>query len=213
MNRQFHLNFPPFSHDFLKRGMFFQMFKSYPTPAPSMRVRINPGHWWLNNEAFIDWDGGFSPIFKSPNNNAYWALLVLNPSNNQPKIVYGNASSEPKPPHCPTEHLPIAWVYLEDTTTIITRKHLFDARPFFASHRHFDARDFIEHAGTGIHLFKFTDQNKAKFYSIVPGENVFLQLINEDELRLDISADIGFESVCLLDMGYFVDVPPCSPSP
>jgi len=213
MNRQFHLNLPPFSHDFLKRGMFFQMFKSYPTPAPSMRVRIKPGHFWLNNDAFIDWDGGVSPMFHAPNSHAYWALLSLNPNNQRPTITYGSNTAEPIPPRCPTEHLPIAWVYLEDTTTAITRRHLFDARPFFTSHRHFDARDFMEHGGTGVHLFRFTDQNKAKFYSIVPGENVFLQLINEDELRLDISADIGFDDVCLLDMGYFSDDPACTGNP
>ena len=209
----FNLNFPPYSHDFLKRGMFFQMFKAYPTPTPSMRVRINSGHFWLNNESFVDWNGGLSPTIIAPSQYAYWALITINYKLKVANVVYGTASLNPEPPECPSEHLPIAWIYLEGTTTQITRSHLFDARPFFSSTRQFDAKDFIEPGGTGIQLFDFTAQNKARFKSIVPGQNVFLQEINPGELKLDVTADIGFEDVSLIDMGSFTEDPDATPNP
>ncbi len=198
------MRLPPYSNFFTSKGMYFHMFKATPTPHPSLRVRINQGEFWLNNATQVEYAGGLSPIFILPSSNAKWCLLVIN-QNGYPDIIYGESSVNPEPPECRGEHLPVAWVYLESTDSKITKKNVFDARPFMQAHKHFDAESLIEQGGAGIPTFEFTPEGTAKIYSFVAGEGVTIQQLNPFELQFDLSADIGIDNVVLFDMGYFVD--------
>ena len=198
------MRLPPYSNYFTSKSMYFHMFKTSTTPHPSLRVRINQGEYWLNNAEQVEYAGGISPIFIVPTSNAKWCLLTIN-QNGYPNIIYGATSANPEPPECRSGSLPIAWVYLESTDTKITRKNLFDARPFMQAHKHFSAKSLMEQGGTGIPTFEFTSAGKAKMYSFVAGEGITIQQLNPYELQFDVAVDIGFENITLLDMGYFID--------
>lgn len=187
----------------IDKGMFFKLFKVSSTPDPSLRVRISEGALWLNNRKYILYEGGYSPFLQIPTSNARWVLLSLNPANRLPQITYGPIALDPVKPDCPSEHMPLAYILLESGMTKILNNQIYDARPFFISTKHFDAKDFIESMGGGIPIFEFSG-DRARFYTLKPGKNISIQQYDPGELTFEVDVDIGFDDVILIDCGYFL---------
>ena len=126
------MNRPPKGDDYRRGNFAGMMFQPSANDTPDMTIRIKPGSFWINNEKFIEYEGGVSPVISAPSSGAKWVLVAINKAG---KCVIVNGlprANNPEPPTLSQNMLPLAFVYIKSSTNVITNDMVYDARPEFA---------------------------------------------------------------------------------
>lgn len=127
------LNQPPSGSTFRNANAPYQMLRVTANGIPDMSVRIDEGGFWVNNERYVEFIGGPSPVVVAPLvvDTAYWVVFVLN-MYGQVELLYGKAVlNNPQLPSIPYNSLPLAAVLVNSTCTQITQDMINDVRPVF----------------------------------------------------------------------------------
>lgn len=124
----------PIKGDSYRRGQYAHvMFQASASDVPSMRIKINEGSFWANNKELVEYGGGQSPVIEAPKSGAKWVLVAINKLG---KAVLYNGQAVPNNPDAPKVDknvLPVAFVYIKSSTTVITNDMIYDARPLYAA--------------------------------------------------------------------------------
>lgn len=96
--------------------------------TPAMTLYVGAAYYYVNS--FKRWTGGNSPAFTAPAMSARYDLLYLG-NDDQLHIQIGTAAAwgaAPDFPSVPAGSIPIAFVYLTNSTTTLTESNIVDAR-------------------------------------------------------------------------------------
>jgi len=148
------VNRPPKGDEYRRGNFAGMMFQPSANDTPDMTIRIKQGSFWINNEKFIEYAGGVSPKIEVPSSGAKWVLVALNKTG---KCVIVNGlprANNPEPPTLSQNMLPLAFVYVKSSTTVITNDMVYDARPEFVV------------GGYPIHHNDLQNRNKDNAHSI-----------------------------------------------
>lgn len=125
------ISVPPIGDDNRRTGAYFTPLAVSSQASPNMTVQINPGSFYTANAVYKEYAGGNSPTISAPTSNAKWVVIVLNESA-LISVLNGAASSNPVLPTIPEDVLPLAGIFVSDTTTSITSDMVFDLRPLWS---------------------------------------------------------------------------------
>ena len=124
----------PIKGDAFRRGQYAQvMFQAQASAVPDMRININEGSFWVNNNTLVEYGGGQSPVIEAPSTGAKWVLVAINKLG---KVILYNGvpvANNPEAPKVDKNVLPIAFVYVKSSSTVITNDMIYDARPLYAA--------------------------------------------------------------------------------
>lgn len=127
------LNQPPSGSTFRNANAPYQMLRVSANGIPDMSVRVEEGGFWANNENYVEFIGGPSPVVVAPSvvDSAYWVAVVLN-MYGQLELLYGEAVlNNPQLPVIPYNALPLAAILVNSSCTQITQDMINDVRPVF----------------------------------------------------------------------------------
>ena len=126
------MNRPPKGDEYRRGNFAGMMFQPSANDTPDMTVRIKQGAFWINNEKFVEYAGGVSPKIEAPRTGAKWVLVALNKAGKCVLVNGAVRSNNPEPPTLSQNMLPLAFVYVKSSTTVITNDMVYDARPEFS---------------------------------------------------------------------------------
>lgn len=126
------LSLPPKGSSSKKLGSYFAPLKVVAQALPNMTVKISEGTFWTSTNEHMEYIGGTSPTIAAPTSDAKWVLVTVK-STGLLNIVDGTASGTPVLPDSSTykDELPLAAVFIGDTTTAITNDMIYDLRPLW----------------------------------------------------------------------------------
>ena len=126
------ISLPPKGSDSKKLGAYFAPLKVEAQSTPDMTVKIAEGAFWTGDTEYKEYVGGTSPTIGAPASDAKWVVVALT-SNGQITLIDGTASSSPDLPATSnfTNRLPLAAIFVGDTTTSITNDMIYDLRPMW----------------------------------------------------------------------------------
>jgi len=124
---------PPKGDASKKLGSYFTPLKVEPQASPNMTVKVSAGSFWTAARTHMEYIGGTSPTITAPTSDAKWVLLTINDTGVL-NVVNGIASSTPvlPVPSLYQDELPLAAIFVGDTTTAITADMVFDVRPLWS---------------------------------------------------------------------------------
>lgn len=122
------ISIPPKGDADKKIGANFAPLSVVAQDTPNMTVKVRAGWFYNTSNAVVEYTGGNSPTFSAPVSNAVWAVVSVNDSGSI-VLTYGTPAVTPALPTIPG--MPLAFVYLTSTTTVITNDKVFDARPLY----------------------------------------------------------------------------------
>lgn len=127
------ISLPPKGSAAKKLGSYFTPLKVEAQASPNMTVRVSEGSFWTANNEYVEYIGGTSPNISAPLSDAKWVLVTIT-SNGMINIVDGVPSGNPElpPPSTYKNELPLAAIFVGDTTTAITNDMIFDLRPLWS---------------------------------------------------------------------------------
>ena len=126
------MNRPPKGDEYRRGNSAGMMFQPSANDTPDMTIRIKQGSFWINNEKFIEYEGGVSPVIEAPRSGAKWVVVALNKAGKAVLINGLPRPNNPEPPTLTQNMLPLAFVYVKSSTEVITNDMVYDARPQFA---------------------------------------------------------------------------------
>ena len=125
----------PIKGDAFRRGQYAQvMFQAQASAVPDMRISINEGSFWVNNNILVEYGGGQSPVIEAPATGAKWVLVAINKLG---KVILYNGVPVPNNPEAPKVDknvLPIAFVYVKSSSKVITnivQRKTKTGKPFY----------------------------------------------------------------------------------
>lgn len=126
------VSLPPKGDSAKRLGSYFSPLKVEAQATPDMTVKVNEGAFWDADGNYVEYIGGNSPQISAPTSGAKWVLVTLTP-NGMINIVDGVESAQPDLPSPSTYkgELPLAAIFVGDTTTAITNDMIFDFRPLW----------------------------------------------------------------------------------
>lgn len=124
------ISIPPKGDDAKRIGAHFTPLSVVALDIPELKVFIKEGGFWNAEGEYVEFVGGESPLFTAPSTLAKLVVVALD-GDGSLEIYNGAASSNPQLPAIPDDNLPLAAVFVSDTTTEITNSAIFDLRPLF----------------------------------------------------------------------------------
>jgi len=127
------ISLPPKGDTAKKLGAYFTPLRVSAQAVPNMSVFVSEGSFWTANNEHMEYFGGTSPTVSAPASDAKWVLITVT-STGLLNVVDGIASGTPvlPPASSYTNELPLAALFIGDTTTAITDAMIFDARPLWS---------------------------------------------------------------------------------
>lgn len=125
------MNRPPRGNEYRALGAHMSMFEIMQQPVPNMTVQIRAGSFWANGTDFVEFPGGSSPAITKPATGAKWVIVGIDTSAIIVLLEGTSALNNPPVPVIPKNTLPCAAIYVQSTTTSITREMIYDLRPVF----------------------------------------------------------------------------------
>lgn len=116
---------------FRRENAHFANLKVRAQYTPGLTVRVAAGGYWLNDITYVEYTGGNSPALTAAATNAKWSMILLN-STGAIEVLDGTEAASPVFPSITAGRIPLAAVYMQTTTTVITNDMVFDTRPIFA---------------------------------------------------------------------------------
>ena len=116
-----------------KLGAYFAPLKAAAQATPNMTVQVSEGSFWTATNEHQEYIGGTSPIISAAGSLAKWVLVTVK-STGVLNIVNGVDSGTPVLPDPSTykDELPIAAIFVGDTTTALTNDMIYDLRPLWS---------------------------------------------------------------------------------
>ena len=182
------ISLPPKGSDAKKLGAYFTPLKVEAQATPNMTVKVAEGSFWTANNEYMEYIGGTSPTISAPGSDAKWVLVTVT-NTGMINVVNGVASGTPDLP--PTSsyknELPLAAIFIGDTTTAISSDMIYDLRPMWSippdSVSQTQLNDFatITYVDNGLNTkANFTGTPEANFTLNVGGSS-----INDSGLYVD----------------------------
>lgn len=139
------MNVPLYGDSLRRNNAILQVLKVQAQDDPSMSVKVNPGTP-LVGTGLIEYVGGNSPTFTAASaGKSKWVLVSLTHLGVIALTNGVEATSSPVPPAIPNKYIPLALVYIQDTTVKITPDMIFDIRGVWSqstpAHNDLDSRD------------------------------------------------------------------------
>lgn len=127
------ISLPPKGSDAKKLGAYFTPLKVEAQSAPNMTVKVAEGSFWTEANEHMEYIGGTSPTISAPSADAKWVLVTVT-NTGMLNIVNGAASGTPvlPAPSSYKDELPLAAIFIGDTTTAITNDMIYDLRPMWS---------------------------------------------------------------------------------
>jgi len=127
------ISLPPKGSTAKKLGAYFAPLKVEAQSTPNMTVKVAAGSFWTAAVEHMEYIGGTTPLISAPATNAKWVLVTVQ-STGQLSIVNGASSASPVLPAASTyqDQLPLAAIFVGDTTTAITSEMIYDLRPLWS---------------------------------------------------------------------------------
>lgn len=124
----------PVAGDSLRRvGAYMEELKVTAQLDPNMTVVVNPGIGYSMGMNVIEYEGGTSPIIQAPSTGVKLTMISLNKNGTLVVSSGAEVTRNPELPEIPLGNIPLAAIYLKDTTTKITNDMITDLRGFLAS--------------------------------------------------------------------------------
>ena len=128
------ISVPPKGNSDREVGANFAPISVAAQDTPDLTVKIREGSFWTSEGNYVEHVGGnSSPMTAASAGKAKWNVVTLD-SNSLIQIIQGVDSISPVLPTIPSNSLPLAAIYLLETSTEITADMVFDIRPLFVSH-------------------------------------------------------------------------------
>jgi len=126
------ISLPPKGNDAKALGAYFSPLKVEALATPNMFVKVAEGAFWTANNEHQEFIGGTSPQISAPGSDAKWVLLTVTP-NGTLNLIDGVSGSSPALPDVALykDELPLAAIFVGDTTTAITNDMIYDIRPMW----------------------------------------------------------------------------------
>lgn len=124
------ISVPPIGDAAKRIGAHFTPLRVDAQDSPNLTVKIEKGSFYTALGEFKEYFGGNSPTLSAPTADAKWVVIALN-ENALIEVFNGTSSTSPQLPTIPEDVLPLAAVFLSDTTTEITSDTVFDIRPLW----------------------------------------------------------------------------------
>jgi hypothetical protein len=130
---QMSISLPPKGNDAKVLGAYFSPLKVQAQAIPGMTVKVAEGSFWTADNEYKEYIGGSTPTISAAFTGARWVLITVT-DNGVLRIVYGDIAASPVLPLPDTykDELPLAAIFLTDTTTAITNEMIFDLRPMWS---------------------------------------------------------------------------------
>ncbi len=127
------ISLPPKGDQAKKLGSNFAPLKTEAQATPNMTVKVAEGSFWTETNEFMEYIGGTSPNISAPAADAKWALITVT-NTGMLNVVNGAASGTPvlPAPSSYKDELPLAAIFVGDTTTAITNDMIYDIRPLWS---------------------------------------------------------------------------------
>jgi hypothetical protein len=119
---------PPKGDNEKRVNAYFTPLKVEAQASPDMTVKIHPGSYWSALGTHIEFIGGNTPTLTAPASDAKWVVIALN-DNGLLEVLNGVSGTNPDLPTIPETSLPLAGIFVGDTTLEITNDMVFDIRP------------------------------------------------------------------------------------
>lgn len=130
---QMSISLPPKGNDAKVLGAYFSPLKVQAQAIPGMTVQVAEGSFWTADNEYKEYIGGSTPTISAAFTGARWVLITVSASGVL-QIVYGDIAASPILPLPATykDELPLAALFITDTTTAITNEMIFDLRPMWS---------------------------------------------------------------------------------
>ena len=127
------ISLPPKGDTAKKLGSYFAPLKVEAQSTPNMTVKVSEGSFWTADNEHMEYIGGTSATISAPGSDAKWVLITVK-STGLLNIVNGTASGTPQLPDASSyaDELPLAAIFVGDTTTAITNDMIYDLRPLWS---------------------------------------------------------------------------------
>jgi hypothetical protein len=126
------ISLPPKGDSAKKLGSYFAPLKVEAQASPNMTVQVAAGGFWTADTVYKEFGGGSSATITAPTADAKWVLITLTASGAL-SVINGTASASPDLPDSSlySDKLPLAAIFVGDTTTAITNDMVYDLRPMW----------------------------------------------------------------------------------
>ncbi len=129
------ISLPPKGNAEKVLGSYFSPLRASAQATPNMTVKVTEGSFWLADNTHQEYIGGTTPEIFAPSlpSTAKWVVVTVT-KNGVLNNVDGIPASSPVLPD-PSEYfdeLPLAAIFLTDTTTAITNEIVYDIRPLWS---------------------------------------------------------------------------------
>lgn len=127
------ISLPPQGDTAKKLGSYFAPLKVEAQATPNMTVKVAEGAFWTATNKHMEYIGGSTTTISAPGSDAKWVLITVK-STGSINIVDGVASATPVLPAASNyaDELPLAALFVGDTTTAITNDMIYDIRPMWS---------------------------------------------------------------------------------
>ena len=125
------ISVPPKGDNDKRIGANFSPLQVSAQAAPDMTVQIREGSFWTALGQHREFPGGNTPTISAPASDAKWVVVAIN-EDGLIQIFDGTPSGDPDLPTLPETVLPLAGLFIGDTTTAITPAMVFDLRPLWS---------------------------------------------------------------------------------
>ncbi len=126
------ISLPPKGSTAKKLGANFTPLRVEAQSTPNMTVQVTEGAFWTAANEYMEYFGGTSPTITAPASDAKWVLLTVT-ATGLLNVIDGVPAGVPTLPLPATynNELPLAAIFVGDTTSAITDDMVFDARPLW----------------------------------------------------------------------------------
>ena len=129
------ISLPPKGNAAKVLDSYFSPLRVQAQAIPAMTVQVAEGSFWLADNTHQEYFGGTTPtIFKTiSSSTSKWVVVTLT-KDGVLNTIDGDASATPVLPSPVTyfDQLPLAAIFVTDTTTVITNEMIFDIRPLWS---------------------------------------------------------------------------------
>jgi len=124
------ISVPPKGDSDKRIGAHFGPLQVEAQSTPDMTVQIRAGSFWTALGNHQEYPGGNTAPISAPATDAKWVVVTIN-EDGLINLYDGTPSGDPDLPNMPENVLPLAGIFVGDTTTAITSSMVFDLRPLW----------------------------------------------------------------------------------
>jgi len=127
------ISLPPKGDNAKKLGAYFAPLKVEAQASPNMTVKVAAGGFWTATGEYMEYSGGTSQPITNPTADAKWVIIALKPNGQLNPPIDGIASATPDLPDSSLykDYLPLAAIFVGNTTLSITNDMIYDLRPMW----------------------------------------------------------------------------------